>query len=107
MVCQVGLADGACWGETGSGAPVDGGVLQDALAPGAPLSAKTVIIRVIEVAAGRFAPGHLGELTRIIPFEMVDAVLEETGKPERRVRDLPVRVVVYLLFAAGLFEGLG
>ena len=97
----------ACWGETGSGAPVDGGVLQDALAPGAPLSAKSVITRVIEVAAGRFAPGHLGELTRIVPFEMVDAVLAETGKLERRVRDLPARVVVYLLLAGGLFEGLG
>jgi len=59
------------------------------------------------VAAGRFAPGHLGELTRIVPFEMVDAVLEETGKVEQRVRDLPARVVVYLLLAAGLFEGLG
>jgi hypothetical protein len=23
-------------------------------------------------------PGHLGELTRIVPFEMVDAVLAET-----------------------------
>jgi hypothetical protein len=31
------------------------------------------------VAEGVFAPGHLGELTRIVPFEMVDAVLAETG----------------------------
>ncbi len=38
---------------------------------------------------------------------MVDAVLQETGKLEQRVRDLPARVVVYLLLAAGLFEGLG
>jgi hypothetical protein len=26
-------------------------------------------------AGGRFSPGHLGELTRQVPFEMVDAVL--------------------------------
>jgi hypothetical protein len=37
---------------------------------------------------------------------MVDAVLVETGKVEERVRDLPARVVVYLLLAGGLFEGL-
>jgi hypothetical protein len=55
------------------------------------------------VAAGRFAPGHVGELTRIVPFEMVDAVLAETGTVQRRVRDLPSRVVVYLLLAGALF----
>ena len=54
-----------------------------------------------------FAPGHLGELTQIVPFEMVDAVLAETGATERRVRELPSRVVVYLLLAAGLFAELG
>lgn len=54
-----------------------------------------------------FAPGHLGELTQIVPFEMVDAVLAETGATERRLRGLPSRVVVYLLLAAGLFAELG
>ena len=54
-----------------------------------------------------FAPGHLGELTRIVPFEMVDAVLAETGSVQRRVRVLPSRVVVYLLLAAGLFTEIG
>ena len=44
-------------------------------------------------AGGRFAPGHLGELTRQVPFEMIDAVLEETCRVRRRVRDLPARVV--------------
>ena len=29
------------------------------------------------MAAGVFAPGHLGELTRVVPFELVDAVLAE------------------------------
>jgi Insertion element 4 transposase N-terminal/Transposase DDE domain len=66
-----------------------------------------VISRVVRLAAGAFAPGHLGELTRIVPFEMVDAVLAETGARQRRIRDLPSRVVVYLLLAAGLFADLG
>ncbi|HEY3976131.1 MAG TPA: IS4 family transposase [Streptosporangiaceae bacterium] len=59
------------------------------------------------VAGGRFAPGHLGELTRQVPFEMVDAVLEETCRVQRRVRVLPARVVVYLLLAGCLFAELG
>jgi hypothetical protein len=45
---------------------------------GAALLDKSVITRVVTVAAGRFAPGHLGELTQQVPFEMVDAVLEQT-----------------------------
>ncbi|WP_251484983.1 IS4 family transposase, partial [Actinacidiphila cocklensis] len=56
---------------------------------------------------GLFAPGHLGELTQIVPFEMVDAVLAETGAAQRRLRKLPARVVVYLLLAAALFEECG
>ena len=65
------------------------------------------ISRVVRVAAGRFAPGHLGELTQQVPFEMVDAVLAETGAVQRRVRALPARVVVYLLLAGCLFAELG
>lgn len=38
---------------------------------------------------------------------MVDAVLAETGAAQRRVRDLPSRVVVYLLLAGCLFAELG
>ena len=49
---------------------------------------KSVITRVVTVAGGRFAPGHLGELTQQVPFEMVDAALEETCRLQRRVRDL-------------------
>ncbi|WP_157124140.1 hypothetical protein [Nocardia pseudovaccinii] len=37
---------------------------------------QSVITKQVVVAACRFAPGHLGELTRIVPFEMVDAALE-------------------------------
>jgi RecA/RadA recombinase len=62
---------------------------------------------VITVAEGRFAPGHLGELTQQVPFEMVDAVLADTRTVQRRVRDLPARVVVYLLLAGCLFTELG
>ena len=65
------------------------------------------VVREVSVAEGRFAPGHLGELTQIVPFEMVDAVLAETGAVQRRVRDLPSRVVVYLLLAGALFTECG
>ena len=67
----------------------------------------SVITRAAVVAGGRFAPGHLGELTQQVPFEMVDAVLEETRRVQRRVRGLPSRVVVYLLLAGCLFADLG
>ena len=68
---------------------------------------KSVITRAVTVAGGRFAPGHLGELTQQVPFEMVDAALEETCRLQCRVRDLPARVVVYLLLAGCLFAELG
>jgi hypothetical protein len=70
-------------------------------------SALTTITRTVTVAAGRFAPGHLGELTPIIPFELVDAVLSETGTVQRRLRDLPSRVGVYFLLAMCLFPEVG
>jgi Insertion element 4 transposase N-terminal/Transposase DDE domain len=49
----------------------------------------------------------LGELTQIVPFEMVDAVVAGCGAAQRRLRKLPARVVVYLLLAAALFEECG
>jgi hypothetical protein len=36
------------------------------------------ISRTITVAGGVFAPGRLGELTQVLPFDLVDVVLEET-----------------------------
>lgn len=66
-----------------------------------------VITRKITVAAGVFAPGHLGELTQIVPFEMVDEALSAAGALQRRVRLLPARVVVYLLLAGCLFAEVG
>ncbi len=71
------------------------------------MEGQSVITREIVVAEDVFAPGHLGELTQVVPFEMVDAVLAETGKTQERLRKLPSRVVVYLLLAAGLFEDIG
>jgi Insertion element 4 transposase N-terminal/Transposase DDE domain len=68
---------------------------------------QSAITRAVTVAGGRFAPGHLGELTQQVPFEMVDAVLEQTCRVQRRVRDLPARVVVYLLLGGCLFAELG
>jgi hypothetical protein len=65
------------------------------------------ITRTVTVAAGAFAPGHLGELTRLIPFDMVDEVLTATRRVQQRVRLLPARVVVYLLLAGCLFAELG
>lgn len=44
------------------------------------------ITRTVTVAAGVFAPGHLGELTRLMPFEMVDEVLTATCRVQQRVR---------------------
>lgn len=66
-----------------------------------------VITREITVAGGLFAPGHLGELTQIVPFEMVDQALAATGTTQARLRVLPSRVVVYLLLAGCLFAELG
>jgi Insertion element 4 transposase N-terminal/Transposase DDE domain len=68
---------------------------------------QSVITRTVTVAPGRFAPGHLGELTQQVPFELVDAALAETGRTQVRLRDLPARVVVYLLVAGCLFAELG
>lgn len=65
--------------------------------------AVATVTRTITVAAGVFAPGHLGELTRHVPLELVDAVLAETGTTQRRLPDLPSRVGVYFVLALGLF----
>ncbi len=70
-------------------------------------SAVTTITTTITVAAGVFAPGHLRELTRIVPFELADAVLEQTRTRERRLRMLPSRARIYFLLAMCLFAGRG
>jgi hypothetical protein len=65
------------------------------------------ITRTVRLAAGVFAPGHLGELTQFIPFEMVDEVLAATRRTQQRIRLLPARVTVYLVVAGCLFAELG
>lgn len=70
-------------------------------------SATTTITHAVTVAAGVFAPGHLGELTQYLPFELVDDVLEQTRTMQRRLRDLPSRTGVYFLLALGMFPRLG
>jgi hypothetical protein len=70
-------------------------------------SATSTVTHAVTVAAGVFAPGHLGELTQFLPFELVDDVLEQTRAVQRRLRDLPSRTGVYFLLALGMFPRLG
>jgi hypothetical protein len=62
---------------------------------------------LVTVAAGVLAPGHLGELTRYLPFELADDVLESTRTVQRRMRALPSRVGIYFVLAMTLFPGIG
>jgi Insertion element 4 transposase N-terminal/Transposase DDE domain len=70
-------------------------------------SAMVTVPCLVTVAAGVFAPGHLGELTRYVPFELVDDVLESTGAVQKRMRALPSRVGMYFVLAMTLFPGIG
>jgi hypothetical protein len=70
-------------------------------------TAVVAITRTIMVAEGVFAPGHLGELTRIVPFELVDSLVDEASVREDRVRLLPSRTGVYFLLAMCLFPRAG
>jgi hypothetical protein len=46
----------------------------------------------------------LGALTHTFPPELVDRVVEETGRAEKRRRLLPARVVVYFVLALALYS---
>jgi hypothetical protein len=70
-------------------------------------AAVVAITRTIVVAPGVLAPGHLGELTRVVPFELVDCLVEEARARERRLRLLPSRTGVYFLLAMCLFPRAG
>ena len=63
---------------------------------------QSVITRVVRVAPGRFAPGQLGELTQQVPFEMVDAVLAQTGAVQSRVRNLPAEQTILVKHATAV-----
>jgi len=67
----------------------------------------TTVTRAVTVAKGIFAPGHLGELTQYLPFELVDDVLAQTRTVQRRLRDLPSRAGVYFVLALGMYPHLG
>lgn len=58
----------------------------------------------VALAHDVYIPGHLGELTQVIDPQLVDAVLDETGSRERRVRSLPARGVVYFVLTLAFFE---
>ena len=62
---------------------------------------------LVTVAAGVLAPGHLGELTRYLPFELADDVLEGTRTVQKRMRALPSRAGIYFVLAMALFPGIG
>lgn len=74
---------------------------------GAPLSVQCATARVVEDRSWVWRPGHLGVLTRWIPPSLVDDVVREAERTERRVRLLPARVVVYFVLAMGLFADCG
>ncbi|MGI5286134.1 transposase domain-containing protein [Nonomuraea polychroma] len=63
------------------------------------------LTQTIATAEGVFAPGHLGALTRFVPFELVDAVLDQPGRRER-IRSAPLRTGVYFVLALALFPEL-
>ena len=69
--------------------------------------ATVIVTRPVTAAAGVYAPGHVGELTQYLPFELVDDVLVETKTVQRRLRDMPSRVGVYFVLALALFPQLG
>lgn len=45
----------------------------------------------------------VGVLTRVVPRHLVDEVLAETGRVQKRTRSLPAHVVVYFVLALALF----
>ncbi len=46
----------------------------------------------------------LGALTHTFPPELVDRVVQETGRAEQRRRLLPARVMVYFVLALALYS---
>jgi transposase IS4-like protein len=70
-------------------------------------SATATTGHAVTVPEGVFGPGHLGELTRYLPFELVDDVLEQTRTVQRRLRVLPSRAGVYFVLALGMYPRLG
>src|SRR5438034_7604167 len=63
----------------------------------------------VKLPAGERLPDRIaiGLLTVTFPPELVDRVVAETGRVQRRSRLLPARVVVYYVLAMCLFFGQG
>lgn len=61
----------------------------------------------VAVSMDPFAVGHLGELTRIVSTDLVDAAIDTAGAEQKRLRRLPTRVVMYVLLAGVLFAEVG
>ncbi|MGH2842945.1 MAG: IS4 family transposase [Solirubrobacteraceae bacterium] len=59
----------------------------------------------VKPQSGQRVSDHIsvGVLTRVFPPELVDMVVAEAGRRERRQRLLPARVVVYYVLALALF----
>ena len=57
------------------------------------------------VAGGRLTDRMgIGVLTRLVPRDLVDEILAETGRREKRSRLLPAHVVVYFVMAMAVFR---
>ncbi|WP_371320793.1 transposase domain-containing protein [Saccharothrix yanglingensis] len=55
---------------------------------------------------GFLLPGHLGELTRHLPVELFDAIVEETQTVQRRMLRRPCRAGVCFVLTPALFPSL-
>lgn len=62
---------------------------------------------LVTVAADLLALDNLGDLTRYLPFALVDDALESIRTVQSRMRALPSRVGIYLVLAMALSPGLG
>jgi hypothetical protein len=58
-------------------------------------------------APARSRPIGLGVLAEYVPTALIDEVLADTGRLQRRVRRLPARVTVLFILALTLFSGQG
>lgn len=47
---------------------------------------------------------NIGVLTTQFPMDQVQAILEQTGRGSKRIRDLPAHTLVYYIIALGLFR---
>ena len=60
----------------------------------------TLLVDLLDDSADRLTDRvGLGVLTRVVSRDLVDEVLNTTGKNEQRTRLLPARVVVYYVLA--------